>query len=478
MGCALSAPASPAEDYGSLSLWHATADDDWAPRAALGGDLDVDVAVVGAGLTGLWTAHYLAEADPALRIVVLEAEVAGYGASGRNGGWCSALFPASPDTLAALPRADGRPHGREGALAQHAAMRASIDEVARAAAEEGIEAQLAKGGTIALARGPAQLARARAEVAHARAWGRDEDDLRLLDRAGAEEVVRADGTVGATYTPDCAALHPARLVRGLARAVERRGVRVLERTPVTAIAPGRCTTPHGVVRADVVVRATEGYTPRLPGHERDVVPVYSLVIATEPLPDAVWDEIGLVRRETFTDHRHLIVYGQRTADGRLVFGGRGAPYHLGSAVRPGHDRDPRVHARLLATLHELFPVLGRGAGVRVTHAWGGPLGIPRDWCASVGLDRASGLAWAGGYVGDGVATTNLAGRTLRDLVLGHDTDLTALPWVGHRSPRWEPEPLRWLGINAGLRATTLADAEESLTGRPSLVARAVAPLLG
>ncbi len=478
MGCALSAPASPAEDYGSLSLWHATADDDWTPRAALGGDLEVDVAVVGAGLTGLWTAHYLAEADPALRIAVLEAEVAGYGASGRNGGWCSALFPASPDTLAALPRTDGRPHGREGALAQHAAMRASIDEVARAAAGEGIEAQLAKGGTIALARGPAQLARARAEVAHARAWGRDEDDLRLLDRAGAEEVVRAGGTVGATYTPDCAALHPARLVRGLARAVERRGVRVLERTPVTSIAPGRCTTPHGVVRADVVVRATEGYTPRLPGHERDVVPVYSLVIATEPLPDAVWDEIGLARRETFTDHRHLIVYGQRTADGRLVFGGRGAPYHLGSAVRPGHDRDPRVHARLLATLHEMFPALGRGAGVRVTHAWGGPLGIPRDWCASVGLDRASGLAWAGGYVGDGVATTNLAGRTLRDLVLGHDTDLTGLPWVGHRSPRWEPEPLRWLGINAGLRATTLADAEESLTGRPSLVARAVAPLLG
>lgn len=459
-------------------MWHATAGDDWAPRATLRGDLDVDVAVVGAGLTGLWTAHYLAEADPALRIAVLEAEVAGYGASGRNGGWCSALFPASLDTLAGLHRPDGRRHGRAAALAQHAAMRASVDEVARAAAAEGIDAQLAKGGTIDLARSPAQLARARTEVEHARAWDRGDDDLRLLDRAEAEVVVRASGTVGATYTPDCAALHPARLVRGLARAVERRGVRVLERTPVTAIAPGRCQTPYGVVRADVVVRATEGYTPRLPGHERDVVPVYSLVIATEPLPEAVWEEIGLARRETFSDHRHLVVYGQRTADGRLVFGGRGAPYHLGSAIRPGHDRDPRVHARLLATLHEMFPVLGRGAGVRVTHAWGGALGIPRDWCASVGLDRASGLAWAGGYVGDGVATTNLAGRTLRDLVLGHETDLTALPWVGHRSPRWEPEPLRWLGINAGLRAMTVADAEESLTRRPSLVARAVAPLLG
>jgi glycine/D-amino acid oxidase-like deaminating enzyme len=158
-----------------------------------------------------------------------------------------------------------------------------------------------------------------------------------------------------------------------------------------------------------------------------------------------------------------------------VFGGRGAPYHLGSRVEPRFDRDQRVFAALHATLTGMFPVL---RGARFTHAWGGPLGIARDWCASVGLDPSTGLAWAGGYVGDGVSTTNLAGRTLRDLVLGHDTALTRLPWVGHRSPAWEPEPLRWLGINVGLRAMTLADAEESLTGRPSLLARAVAPLLG
>jgi glycine/D-amino acid oxidase-like deaminating enzyme len=229
------------------------------------------------------------------------------------------------------------------------------------------------------------------------------------------------------------------------------------------------------VRAPYVVRATEGFTPRLPGLERAVVPVYSLIIATEPLPSAVWDEIGLARRETFSDHRHLIIYGQRTADDRLVFGGRGAPYHLRSRISPAFDRDPRVFAALHATLLDLFPVL---KGTRFTHAWGGPLGIPRDWCASVGLDRDTGLAWAGGYVGDGVSTTNLAGRTLTDLILDRSTELTALPWVGHRSPSWEPEPLRWLGINAGLRAMTLADAEESLTGRPSLVARAMAPLLG
>jgi glycine/D-amino acid oxidase-like deaminating enzyme len=229
------------------------------------------------------------------------------------------------------------------------------------------------------------------------------------------------------------------------------------------------------VTAEVVVRATEGYTPSLRGQQRAVVPVYSLIVATAPLPASVWDRIGLSRRETFSDHRNLIVYGQRTADDRLVFGGRGAPYHFGSRIEPAYDRDERVFAGLWATLLEMFPVL---AGTRVTHAWGGALGIPRDWCASVGLDRTTGLAWAGGYVGDGVTTTNLAGRTLRDLVLDRSTELTGLPWVGHRSRSWEPEPLRWLGINAGLRAMTLADAEERLTGRSSRVARAMAPLLG
>lgn len=455
-------------DRPALSLWQETAGVDRAPRPALDGDAEADVAVVGAGLTGLWTAYYLAEADPSLRITVLEAETAGFGASGRNGGWCSALFPASLPTLAARS-------GRAAALAQHDAMRETVDEVARVAAAEGIDAQVAKGGTIVVARSRAQWARARREVEEARGWGRGPDDVRLLDRDEAMTVLRATGTRGATYTPDCAALHPGRLVRGLADVVERRGVTLHERTRVTAIEPGCARTARGTVRAHTVVRATEGYTPRLDGHRRTVVPVYSLVIATEPLPPSTWAEIGLARRETFADHRHLIIYGQRTADDRLVFGGRGAPYHLGSRVRPEFDRDRHVFARLRATLVDLFPVL---RSVRVTHAWGGPLGIARDWWASVGLDRSTGLAWAGGYVGDGLSTTNLAGRTLRDLVLGRDSALTRLPWVGHHSPAWEPEPLRWLGINAGLRAATLADLEESVTGRPSLTARALAPLLG
>jgi glycine/D-amino acid oxidase-like deaminating enzyme len=426
------------------------------------------VTIVGAGYTGLWTAYYLAKADPTLRIVVLEAETAGFGASGRNGGWCSALFPVSSKRLAALPGSS-----REQAVAMHLAMQASVNEVGLVSAAEGIDCDYHKGGTIALARTPAQLARARAEVAEVPEWG--PGDLRFLEPGEVAEHVRATKVLGATFTPHCAAIHPGRLVRGLARTVERLGVVIHEHTPVTAIEPGRALTAYGGVRADVVVRATEGFTPRLAGQQRKIAPVYSLMVATEPLDAATWDRIGLANRPTFTDYRHLIIYGQRTADGRLAFGGRGAPYHFGSRIAPSFDDKQRVYAGLRAALLELFDGLDK---VRFTHSWGGPLGVPRDWCASVGLDQGTGLAWAGGYVGDGVSTTNLAGRTLADLVLRRDSDLVRLPWVGHRSRAWEPEPLRWLGLNAGLRAMTAADTEERLTGRQSVIARLMAPLLG
>jgi glycine/D-amino acid oxidase-like deaminating enzyme len=445
-------------------LWSYT--DDRAPRAPLRGGIDVDVAVVGAGYTGLWTAYYLAAADPALRVAVLEKEIAGYGASGRNGGWCSALFPVSLSTLA-------HRCGPDAAAAQYRAMRATVDEVGRVAAAEGIDCHWAKGGTVVLARTAPQLARARAAVQEARAFGLD--DPVLLDAGAARERCGATGVLGGTYTPHCAAIHPARLARGLARAVERRGVDIYERTPALAVRPGAVETAAGTVRAPVVVRATEAYTAGLPGLRRAVLPVYSLMVATEPLPAGFWEEAGLAARETFADFRHLIIYGQRTADDRIAFGGRGAPYHFGSRILERYDREPRVFAALRRTLRDLFPALG---DVPISHAWGGPLGVPRDWTPSVGLDRATGMAWAGGYVGDGVAATNLAGRTLADLIRGVDSEATRLPWVGHRSRRWEPEPLRWLGVNAARRAMTGADAAEVRRGRPSRRAALVGRLLG
>jgi glycine/D-amino acid oxidase-like deaminating enzyme len=449
-------------DYRQLSLWFDQLPGPIVPRPALSGDTTADVAIIGGGLTGLWTAYYLQAADPSLRVVVLESEIAGFGASGRNGGWCSALYPVSIATLAGEV-------GREAAVAQYLAMRHSVGEVARVAGAEKIDADLAVGGTIVLARSATQLARARHEAQEAEDYGLE---IALLSADDARKRLAATEVLGATYTPHCAALQPAKLVRGLADAVEARGATVYERSRVEQVEPHLLRTAAGSVRAEVVVRATEGYTAQLAGSHRAVAPVYSLIVATEPLPDAVWDDIGLRERETFSDHRHLIIYGQRSADGRMVFGGRGAPYHLGSRIRPSYDRDPRVFASLEQTLHQLFPVLRQA---EITHRWGGPLGIARDWHASVGL--RDGFGWAGGYVGDGVSTTNLAGRTLADLITARDTDLTRLPWVGHRSRNWEPEPLRWLGANAGLRAMTWADHAER-RGRPSRAAKLVNAMMG
>jgi glycine/D-amino acid oxidase-like deaminating enzyme len=454
--------------YRSLSFWHDSVPGSLSAGDPLTGDVEADVAIVGAGFTGLWTAYYLARADPGLRIVVCEREIAGFGASGRNGGWCSALFPASAGKLSRMA-------GRDGAIATQRAMHDAVDEVGLVAAAEGIDCHFAKGGTVLLARSPAQLERARAEVAEAREFGFGEEHLRLLTGAQARDMLDATSVLGGTYTPHCAAIHPARLARGLAAAVRRAGVGVFERTPVTDIRPGQVVTDNGIVRARYVIRATEGYTPGLPGLERAIAPVYSLMIATAPLPESVWAQIGLAGRPTFGDLRHLLIYGQRTADDRLAFGGRGAPYHLGSAVRPAFDQVPGVFEALRRTLGELFPFLG---DVAITHTWGGPLGIARDWCPSVGLDRATGLGWAGGYVGDGVSTTNLAGRTLTDLITGTDSELVRLPWVGHRSPAWEPEPLRWLGVNAGLQVMSLADREEARSGRPSRAAAFMGRFLG
>ncbi len=458
-----------ADGYRSLSFWHDTVPGTLAPGEPLDGDAEADVVIVGAGFTGLWTAYYLAKADPGLRVVVCEREIAGFGASGRNGGWCSALFPASLTKLARMA-------SRDAAVAMQRAMHGSVDEVGRVAEAEGIDCHFAKGGTVMLARSAQQLLRAQEEIEEARAFGFGEEHLRMLSAAEATSLVGASAVAGGTFTPHCAAIHPARLARGLLAAVRRAGVSVYERTPVRELLPGRVVTASGsVVTARFVVRATEGYTPSLPGYRRAVAPVYSLMIATAPLPDSVWSSIGLASRPTFGDLRHMIIYGQRTADGRFAFGGRGAPYHLGSSVRPRFERDQAVFSSLAATLRELFPVLG---DVPVTHTWGGPLGIPRDWCASVGLDRSSGVGWAGGYVGDGVSTTNLAGRTLCDLILGADSDLVRLPWVGHQSPSWEPEPWRWLGMNAGLRVMGIADRSEERTGRPSRAAAFMGRFLG
>jgi glycine/D-amino acid oxidase-like deaminating enzyme len=182
------------------------------------------------------------------------------------------------------------------------------------------------------------------------------------------------------------------------------------------------------------------------------------------LTGAQWDEIGLADRQTFGDLRHLVIYGQRTADGRIAFGGRGAPYDYGSKVRANADFPADVFIGVHAALVDVFPQL---QDVAITHRWGGVLGVSRQWLPTVGFDRATGTAWAGGYVGAGVAATNLAGRTLAELITGGTGRLTKFPWVNHHVRGWEPEPLRWIGVNTALRVMGSADAAERRHDRPA-----------
>ncbi|MET8946778.1 FAD-dependent oxidoreductase [Streptomyces sp. NPDC004542] len=419
------------------------------PRPALPGNRDADVCIVGAGLTGLWTAYYLKKADPSLRITVLEAEFAGFGASGRNGGWASGLVPGARDRLAGQ-------YGREAVLDWQQAMNEAVDEIIEVAAREGIDADIVKGGTLRVARTPAQATRLRHKVEQDHEWGVKESVL--LTPAEADGHIRVDGVTAAAYTPHCARLQPASLVRGLAGTVEAMGVTLYEKTPVTEIRPGRAVTSRGVVSAPVVLRATEGFTSSLKGLRRAWLPMNSSMIVTEPLPAEVWDEIGWEGRETLGDTAHGHMYAQRTPDDRIAIGGRGVPYRFGSRT----DKDGRVSEKtvgqLVATLNTMMPAT---TGARVDHAWCGVLAVPRDWSATIGLNRSTGLGHAGGYVGHGVTSTNLAARTLTDLVLGRESGLTRLPWVGHRSGTWEPEPFRWIGVRGLYVAYGYADRHEA-----------------
>ena len=454
-------------------LWWASLNAQFVARDKQSHHIDADVCIVGAGFTGLWTALALLEAEPDMKVVILEAEAAGYGASGRNGGWASALFPIEDAAIA-------KTYGHDLAVSLRRQLEAEIDRIIDFAEAEGISANIAKGGTITLARNEAQAKRLREGVQAAQALGIDQD-LIWLEAEEASARAAGEGVLGGTFTPHCAAIHPANLVRGLADAVERRGGQIFERSAVTEIQEANGDEPasvfcgRGVVRAKVVVRATEAWTATLAELDREIVPIYSLVIATEPLADSVFKEIGLADRETFADARNLIIYGQRTADNRLVFGGRGAPYHFGSKVSEKFDLDKGVFTALEEALRDLFPQLPKR--MRITHKWGGALAVSRDWMPSVGFDAARGMAWSGGYVGDGVVLSSLAARSLADLILGAETERTALPFVGHHHPRWEPEPLRYLGVNATRIAAERMDRAEE-KGRRARLSSLVMRLVG
>ena len=432
-------------------------------RPALTTDTSVDIAIIGAGYTGLWSAFHLIKQNPGLSIAIFERDSVGFGASGRNGGWASALYPISHERLL-------RENGAEAALLVRKLWHESITQIEEFSTSEKVDIDFCRGGTLTVARNKAQLNRLQKDFTSYEAEGYE-----LLNRSESMSRIGVSRTLGSMYTRDCARIHPLKLAQALADAVEKRGVKIFENTPVTSYSMNELITDGGKVRAKTIIVATEAYSPQFNQLKRSVVPLYSLLVATEPLPEVFWNEIGWKENETLAPASHLIVYAQRTADNRIAIGGRGAPYHYNSSIKDSYDNHARVHESLRKLARSWFPAL---RDYSFTHAWGGPLGIARDWHPSVSYDKKSGIGRAGGYVGDGVTSAYIAGQTITSLVLDRDDEHLKLPWVNHRSPQWEPEPIRWASLHAGLSAASWADREEMITGAPSVIAKAIAPLLG
>lgn len=443
-------------DYARYSYWLETCEDDLTPRRAMNGSIDVDIAILGAGYTGLWTAYYLLKADPSLKVAILEKEIAGFGASGRNGGGLGSDFPMGGRELT-------RRYGRNAAISIQEIMWDTVDEVGRVADAEGFDIEMRKGGTMKMALGPHELPVLERSIRTYQDLGFG-DHYHLLSKEEADARVRVNGAVGAIYTPHKATIHPGKLVRGLARAVERLGATIYEQTAVTGYTGGAYPALHtsrGHARAKTIVLAGESYMSQFPKMRRHVLPVYSLITLSEPLSESDWAEVGWVNDEYLSAAGFMVNYMSKTTTGRLVFGGRGAPYHFGSKIRDEYDRHEETHQMLQEKACEWFPKMKE---VRFTHAWGGPLGWSRDYMPTMSFDPVAGIATAGGYTGNGQSPSNIAGRLLTDLILRRESELTDLPMASHKLRKWEPEPFRFAGVRLVQRGFENLDRKGRETG--------------
>ena len=430
----------------TISLWMDQLDEPLLARPALEHDLDVDVAIIGAGYTGLWTAYYLKRLAPGLDIAIIEAQTAGFGASGRNGGWLMGNILGEDRLLAGLS-----PERRR---ASFDLLHSIPDEVEVVLEREGIACDFRKGGVLyCAARYPEQEGSLRRYLDDLYRQGLTESDYRWLSPEQLAQQIRVAKPYGGIYAPHVATIQPAKLVRGLARAVENMGVNIYENSAVTQWQSGSLRTAKAAVRSRWIVPAVEGYATTLPPLGRYQMPVQSLIVATEPLSTATWDEIGLSHGQAFSESSRQVTYGQRTADNRLVFGARGG-YQFAGKLRHDFDLTTSEVELRRYLFGELFPQLKH---VQISHAWGGNLGMSRRFKPHMLCDRASGIALSGGYGGEGVGASNLGGRTLADLILERDTELVHQPWVMPQGgldtlKAWEPEPCRWLGYNAIIRS--------------------------
>jgi len=423
-----SIPASPYADKG---LWHATFGE-YRPDPPLRGQASADVAIIGGGFTGIATAYWLLKAEPSLKVTVLEQEVVGYGASGRNGSFAMTVVGLGLDLLAKIK-------GRDRAIAAQRYLERAVDLVGELVEEESLDCDYIRPGFLRMATTPAYVKKIRREIELAHSLGIE--GIEWLDRDQARARVNSEHYLGAWWEPRMALVNPLKLVREMKRVATGLGATVHEGTPVTSISREdgfRITTPGGTLNADRLVLATNAYSHLFPIAGRRQIPAWTYVVATEPLSEDQLGPVGWDGFEGVEDARNLIHYYRRTPDNRLLMGG--GPVGFGYGRDMERDSNPAAWKHLEEHIADLFPSL---AGVRIGHRWGGPFSVTTDLTPALGYLGDSRAVYSLGCIGHGVAMTHLNGQTIRDLILERHTDLTDHFFVNRRVIPWPPEPLRY-----------------------------------
>ena len=429
----------------------------------LRGDAVTDVAVVGGGYTGLWTALELKAREPSLGVMVLEAEICGYGPSGRNGGFIHGYWDHLGSLLPLL--------GAEESRKLLAAGERIVPGVRAFCDAHGEDVWLREGGRLIVSTAPAQDAAVERAVLAASELGAPEQAVPL----SAEELaarVRSPVFRRGVFFGDGATVHPALLVRALRRAALAAGVTLYEGTRVTRIRDGEVAALGGVVQAREIVHATNAFLTGWRPAGRSLTNFGSYVVLTEPVPDLL-EEIGWTGGEAITDGRMFIHYFRTTNDGRVLMGSGSGPIGFGGRIDARFSGDVPTAARAEAGLRRLLPGL---AGARVERAWGGPIDVSADHLPFFRTKPGTWIHYGAGYSGHGVGPSWLGGKILASLALGHDDEWTALPLATRRVPRLPSEPVRRLGGGLVRWSIMSCEAAEEQGRRGPLVARAGAAL--
>lgn len=411
------------------------------PRfAALGADHATDLAVVGGGFTGLWTAIRAAQRDPGRKVLLVEGGRLGWAASGRNGGFCAASLTHGEE--------NGRSRWPEEYDALERLGEQNLDGIEQTVRDFDMSVDWERTGELAVA-----------VEEHQVGWLEEMSEGRFLDRTQVQAEVASPTYLAGRWLDDCALLHPARMVAELARVATGLGVEIVEDTPVTGLTSDRSgpitlETPRGRIRADRVALGTNVFPALLRRYRPYTVPVYDYVIMTEPLTDAQLAEIGWQHRQGLADLANHFHYYRLSADNRILFGGYDAVYRFGKRVRAGYEHRPETHRALASHLLTTFPQL---EGIRITHRWAGAIDTCTRFCAFFGLAHRGRVAHAAGFTGLGVGASRFAGDVMLDLLAGEDTERTRLEMVRRKPVPFPPEPIAAAGIHTTRWALDRAD---------------------